>query len=151
MFHLITVWHSAPGPLSQNKVKSVRLGKLFVSRCVERVVSTELLLITNLDPKPYLVFSNGKEIRELSTNFHDYKLVLKKTEGVTFIDADIHTNTIYWANEKGRTINRVSKGGSKTAKVIVKNVTVASLSLDWISQKLYWIDSGESFYSTSCF
>ena len=129
----------------------MRLGTVFVSRCLKRVVKTELLLITNLDPKPYLVFSNGKEIREVSTNFHDYKLVLKKTEGVTSIDADIHSNMIYWANEKGRTINRALKGGSKTAKVIVNNVTVASLSLDWMSQKLYWIDSGESFYSTSCF
>ena len=97
------------------------------------------------------MFSTGKEIREVSTNFHHYKLVLKKTEGVTSIDADIHSNMIYWANEKGSTINRAVKGESKTAKVVVKNVTVASLSLDWISRKLYWIDSGESFYSASCF
>lgn len=90
------------------------------------------LLILILAPKPYLLFSTGKGIREVSTNFHDYKSVLKKTEDVTFIDADIHNSMIYWVNEKQKSINRAQKIGNRHPEIIVKNVSPLSLSLDWI-------------------
>lgn len=106
------------------------------------------LSILILAPKPYLLFSTGKEIREVSTNFHDYKLVLKKTEGVACIDADIHNNMIYWVNKKQKTINRAQKDGKRHPEIIVKNVSPLSLSLDWIGQKLYWINSGNALIAS---
>ena len=102
------------------------------------------LLILILAPKPYLLFSTGKGIREVSTNFHDYKSVLKKTEDVSYIDADIHNSMIYWVNKKQKSINRAQKIGNRHPEIIVKNVSPLSLSLDWIGRKLYWINSGKT-------
>ena len=94
-------------------------------------------------PKPYLVFSNGKEIREVSTNFLDYKLVIKQTANVASIDADISNGMIYWVNKHEKSIHRAPKDGNQPEQVIAKDVSPISLSLDWIGQKLYWINTGK--------
>lgn len=92
-------------------------------------------------PLPYLLFSNKHDIREISTNFHDYRLVVEHTKNPVTIDADISSSMIYWADHDEKTINRASKDKSKPKEVLVRDVSALSLKLDWIGQKLYWIDS----------
>lgn len=93
-----------------------------------------------LGPKPYLLFTNGTNIRKLSTNFLTYHDFVPKAGKPSSIDYDLSTETVYWSdNEEGK-LKRFQFGSKSKIDILKENIKPVTLKVDWIGRKLYWTE-----------
>jgi len=94
-------------------------------------------------PLPYLIFSSKLDIREATTNFKDYKSLVKQAESSKAVDVNINEKMIYWADAKNKRISRISRDKTQPAEILVENVEPKSIAVDWIGQNLFWTDGSK--------
>ncbi|XP_057293261.1 low-density lipoprotein receptor-like [Hydractinia symbiolongicarpus] len=94
-------------------------------------------------PIPYLVFSNRFDIRQISTNGHDYKAIITDARSAVAVALDVDKGMVYWADNVNKTICRTAKNGDGKVEVLVDTGIdkPEGLAIDWIAKKLYWSDS----------
>ena len=112
------------------------LPKMFVE------VTTQFHVIA---PKPYLLFANDFDIREVSLNGDDYKPILSIWSSIVALAVDTRDQMLYWADNFNKTISRAPIGNPGRVEVIHNNdlKIMQGLDVDWIGRKIYWTDSGK--------
>ena len=114
-------------------------------RCKQGCNYTKLnsLSLSLLAPKPYLLFANDFDIREVSLNGDDYKAVLSIWTSIVALAVDTRDHMVYWADNFSKTISRAPIGNPLKVDVILKTDIqfLRGLDIDWIGRKLYWTDS----------
>lgn len=95
-----------------------------------------------LAPKPYLLFANDFDIREVSLSGDDYRPILSIWSSIVALGVDTQDQMIYWADSYNKTISRAPISQPKKAEVILdKNIKFPQgLDVDWIGRKIYWTD-----------
>jgi len=93
-------------------------------------------------PRASIVFSSGKDIRQISTDFKEYKSVVHNTAHPISIDLDIKNNMVYWVDSGNGSLYRSHFKHDGVSEEIVKEVKPIAISLDWIGRKLYWTEEG---------
>jgi len=106
-----------------------------------------------LAPEPILVFTNKHDVRRMTTSGRNYWLV-SYTDSSSAVAIDIKDEMIYWTDIRNKTINRVRKNGPFQSGQKVETIHYnlgkpEALAIDWISRKLYWIDTGKNMMSVS--
>lgn len=101
-------------------------------------------------PKPYLLFANSFDIREVSLSGDDYKPIISIWSSIVALAVDTRDAMVYWADNYNQTISRAPMGNPSQVKVIMNNITLPKgLDVDWIGRKLYWTDSSSKSISVS--
>lgn len=98
-----------------------------------------------------MVFSNRFDIRQISTNGHDYKAIITDARSAVAVALDVDKGMVYWADNVNKTICRTAKNGDGKVEVLVDTGIdkPEGLALDWIAKKLYWSDSRKCILTRS--
>ena len=91
---------------------------------------------------PYLLVAVGMDFRNVSTDGTLLKcLVGKNVKDVVAVAVHYKKKVIFWSDLFLGTISMAPIGGNgKDAKVLAKSGSPRGLSLDWVAEKLYWIN-----------
>lgn len=91
-------------------------------------------------PMSYLVFTNRYDLREISANGRDAKLVAL-ARSASSLAVSYAERMLYWSDNGLKTISRALINGTGKSEVIVSGVEKPEgLALDWLGRKIYWID-----------
>jgi hypothetical protein len=102
-------------------------------------------------PKPYLVFANDFDIREVSLNGDDYKPILSIWSSIVALAVDTREQMLYWADNYNKTISRAPMNNPGKVQVILNKdlKMLQGLDVDWIGRKIYWTDTALKTISVS--
>ena len=114
---------------------------------------SDLFAFLFIAPEPILVFTNKFDVRLMTTSGGDYRLV-SHTLSSSSAAIDIKDEMIYWTDIRNKTISRVHKDSNLKTQHKVEIVLhhldkPEALAIDWISRKLYWLDTGKNTISVS--
>jgi len=106
-----------------------------------------------LGPRPSLIFSNLRNIRQIKTDGSEYKDAVARLKNAVSLDFDIKTSMIYWTEQSEKKIQRARIGGNTSSKII--NVMeqglqrLSKIAVDWVGRKIYWASQGTRYISLS--
>ncbi len=96
--------------------------------------------------QPWLIFTNKYYIRNMSTDASEMRIVHQNLKNVVSMDFHYRRNELYFADVSAKTIYRSSidpTSGENGEKEVVTNQDTNGLegmALDWVNDKLYWLD-----------
>ncbi|XP_053453877.1 low-density lipoprotein receptor-related protein 2 [Nycticebus coucang] len=92
--------------------------------------------------EPYLIFSNRYYLRNLTVDGSFYSLILQGLGNAVALDFDRVEERLYWIDEEKGVIERMFLNKTDRETVIsYKLLSPQGLAVDWVSRKLYWLDS----------
>lgn len=106
-----------------------------------------------LGPRPSLIFSNLRNIRQIKTDGSEYKDAVARLKNAVSLDFDIKTSMIYWTEQSEKKIQRARIGANTSSKII--NVMeqglkrLSKIAVDWVGRKIYWASQGTRYISLS--
>ena len=104
-------------------------------------------------PRPSLIFSNRRNIRQIRTDGSEYKEAVAKLRNAVSLDFDIKTSTIYWTEQDLRKIQRARIQANAAPKIddVMKNGLEdhSYIAVDWVGRNIYWAKQGKRHISLS--
>nr|XP_010969732.1 low-density lipoprotein receptor-related protein 2 isoform X1 [Camelus bactrianus] len=96
----------------------------------------------NSNIEPYLIFSNRYYLRNLTIDGSLYSLILQGLGNAVAVDFDRVEKRLYWLDIENKVIERMFLNKTNRETVIKHNLPgTESLAVDWVTRKLYWVDS----------
>ncbi|XP_051792178.1 low-density lipoprotein receptor-related protein 2 [Erpetoichthys calabaricus] len=96
----------------------------------------------NSPVQPYLLFSNGYYIRNLTTDGGSLSIVLQGLTNGVALDFDHYEQRLYWIDVGEGKIERMFFNGTGRETIIDHNVPLPEgLAIDWVGRKMYWTDA----------
>ena len=94
--------------------------------------------------EPWIIFSNKYYIRNMTTDAHQMSLVQMDLRNVVSLDYHYKNGDIYFADVTAKTIFKAKIGQddiTDKTPVIENNAEgLEGISVDWVNDKLYWVD-----------
>ena len=110
------------------------------------LLGNELLFLPS-EPRASLIFSNGRDIRQISTDGSDYKKTVPDLKNAGSLDFDFKTSTIYWLETREKKVQRARIGQNVAPKIdnVLENgmPCATKIAVDWVGRKMYWACRGE--------
>uniref|UniRef100_A0A8C6B9V0 Low-density lipoprotein receptor-related protein 2 n=1 Tax=Monodon monoceros TaxID=40151 RepID=A0A8C6B9V0_MONMO len=104
----------------------------------------------NSNIEPDLIFSNRYYLRNLTIDGHLYSLILQGLGNAVAVDFDRVEKRLYWLDIENKVIERMFLNKTNRETVIKYNLPgTESLAVDWVTRKLYWVDSHLNCLSVS--
>ncbi|XP_040583657.2 LOW QUALITY PROTEIN: low-density lipoprotein receptor-related protein 2 [Lepeophtheirus salmonis] len=128
-----------PGVCSQRCIN--RIGS-YVCKCDTYYYQKENNICKRKDGiKPWLLFANKYYLRNMSLDDSTHNIIHNSLKNVISIDYHYEKQLLFFTDVSENSIYR-SPVGSSEKKVIVKNPSsgLEGMSIDWINDKLYWVD-----------
>lgn len=104
-------------------------------------------------PRPSLIFSNRRNIRQIRTDGSEYKEAVAKLSNAVSLDFDIKTSMIYWTEQDLRKIQRARIQANSAPKIddVMKNGLEdhSYIAVDWVGRNIYWAKQGKRDISLS--
>ncbi|XP_015779080.1 PREDICTED: low-density lipoprotein receptor-related protein 4-like [Acropora digitifera] len=98
------------------------------------------------EPRASLIFSNGRDIRQISTDGSEYKKTVPDLKNAGSLDFDFKTSTIYWLETREKKVQRARIGQNIAPKVdnVLENgmPCATKIAVDWVGRKMYWACRG---------
>uniref|UniRef100_A0A8C6XVP1 LDL receptor related protein 1B n=1 Tax=Naja naja TaxID=35670 RepID=A0A8C6XVP1_NAJNA len=101
----------------------------------------------NIDPfEAFIIFSIRHEIRRIDLQKRDYSLLVPGLRNTIALDFHFNQSLLYWTDVVEDKIYRgklSETGGVSSVEIVVQHglATPEGLTVDWIAENIYWIDS----------
>ncbi|XP_078252905.1 very low-density lipoprotein receptor-like [Rhinoraja longicauda] len=97
-----------------------------------------------LGKEPYLIFTNGHDIRKLGLHHLEYTQVAMRLRNPVALAADVAEERIFWADLTRQAIFSMSMNkyqGILGHSLHVKNLSIPTgIAVDWVHKHIYWTD-----------